>query len=467
LRAKGCEVTVLDRDVAMPGGLTPQTSWDWPRRSAPQVQHPHFLMGRLRALLHHEHPELLAELFAAGVWELPFLDTVHPAARARYRPEPGDLDLVPLCARRTTFELVVRRYIEERGIANIRSAARVDDLLLEHPKGAPTAVGCRIIVDDHEEELLADLVVVASGRGSNVVQKLQTAGISIEEEHHPSQTVYYTRHYRLLEGARFPALSGLPAVDFADFTLGALPADNGTFTITLAVWKDDPLLVAAGQDVGVFERICASVPKIRPWVDPGRVEPVSGIMTFAAMDYLWRRTVHDGSPTVVNLFLVGDSAIRTNPKFGRGCTWGSLAAHRLADVLADVKDPGERVIRYESALWDEFREDWETLWKLEQRSRAKFEALIGKRRRSPGLRLNAKIDDHIMNVAMAADSGVQRAIMRGYHGLDGMADWTRRPRVWLGIVAAARPSRVLREVRASSAGRPTREEIASMTAPVS
>jgi 2-polyprenyl-6-methoxyphenol hydroxylase-like FAD-dependent oxidoreductase len=399
------------------------------------------------------------------VWELPFLDTVHPAARARYRPEPGDLELVPLCARRTTFELVVRRYIEERGLANIRSAARVDDLLLEHRNGAPTAVGCRIVVGDAEEELLADLVVVASGRGSNVVQRLRSAGISIEEEHHPSQTVYYTRHYRLVEGARFPALSGLPAAEFADFTLGALPADNGTFTITLAVWKDDPLLLAAGKDVGVFERICASVPKISPWVDPTRVEPVSGIMTFAAMDYLWRRTVHEGSPAVLNLFLVGDSGIRTNPKFGRGCTWGSLAAHQLADVVADVKDPTERVVRYESALWQEFREDWDTLWKLEQRSRAKFEAVIGKRPRTLTSRFSAALEGHIMNVAMAADSRVQRAIMRGYHGLDGMADWTRSPQVWLGIMAAARPSRVLREVRATSAGRPTRAEIASMTAP--
>jgi hypothetical protein len=180
------------------------------------------------------------------------------------------------------------------------------------------------------------------------------------------------------------------------------------------------------------------------------------------MDYLWRRTVHDGSPAVLNLFLVGDSGIRTNPKFGRGCTWGSLAAHRMADVVADVKDPRERVRRYESALWDDFRADWDTLWKLEQRSRAKFEALIGKRPRSPALRLDTAIDNHIMNVAMAADSRVQRAVMRGYHGLDGMADWTRRPHVWLGILAAARPSRALREVRESSAGRPTRDEIASM-----
>jgi 2-polyprenyl-6-methoxyphenol hydroxylase-like FAD-dependent oxidoreductase len=461
LRAKGFEVTVLDQDEPLPEGLTPQGSWDWRRRGAPQVRHPHFLMGRLRGLLHQRYPELIEDLSAAGIWELPFADTVHPAARAGYRSEPGDVDLVPLCARRTTFEMVLRRHIESRGIARIHSGARVDDLILEQHDGVVDVLGCRVAVNGALEELRADFVVDAAGRNSNFVGKLREAGATIDEDLHRSQTVYYTRHYRLREGAQFPPLTGLPAVDFADFTLGALPADNGTFTVTLAVWKDDPLLFEAGRDVGVFDRICASIPKIQPWVDPRRSEPLSGTFGFANMDYLWRRTVTDNRAQVLNLFLVGDCAIRTNPKFGRGCTWGSVAAHRLADVVAEVTNPQERAKRYEVALWQEFRGDWETLRQLEQKSRAKFEALIGKRESTTAMRLLTRLEDHIMNTAMAADSRVQRAIMRGYHGLDGMSAWMRSPRVWLGVLAAARPSRKLREVRYANAGRPSREEIAA------
>lgn len=465
LKAKGFDVTVLDRDEAMPDGLSPQESWEWPRRAAPQVQHPHFLMGRLRSLLIREHPDLLDDLLSAGVWELPFVETIHPAARAKYRPQPGDQELTPLCARRTTFEMVVRRHIEARCLANIRSSTRVDDVILERRNGTAAAVGCRVAVGDATEELFADLVVVASGRGSNVVQKLEDAGVPIEDELHRSEIAYYTRHYRLRDGANFPPLTGLPAVEYPDFTLGALPADNGTFTITLAVWKDDPLLFRVGKEVDVFDRMCASVLKIKPWVDPQQVEPIGGVHTFAAMDYLWRTTIRRGAPQILDLFLVGDSGIRTNPKFGRGCTWGSVAAHHLADIIAEVTDPAERARRYEAALWHEFRGDWETLWKLEQKSRIKYEASIGKRPKSLTSRFNAALEDHIMNVAMASDSRVQRAVMRGYHGLDGMADWTRSPRVWLGIAASALPSRTHREVRDDSAGRPTRADIATFATP--
>jgi 2-polyprenyl-6-methoxyphenol hydroxylase-like FAD-dependent oxidoreductase len=162
LSAKGFEVTVLDRDEALPEGLTPQDSWDWRRRGAPQVRHPHFLMGRLRGLLHQRYPELVADLLAAGIWELPFADTVHPAARAGYRAETGDADLVPLCARRTTFEMVLRRHIEARGIARIRSGARVEDLVLQHRDGVVEVLGCRVAIEGTLEELRADFVVDAA-----------------------------------------------------------------------------------------------------------------------------------------------------------------------------------------------------------------------------------------------------------------------------------------------------------------
>ncbi|MDB5969958.1 MAG: hypothetical protein JWQ90_2408 [Hydrocarboniphaga sp.] len=464
LHAKGFEVTVLDRDEGLPDDLSPVDSWNWRRRGAPQARHPHFLMGRLRNLLHSNYPRLMEDLFAAGIWELPFADTVHPAARSGYRQQPGDADMTPLCARRTTFEMVVRRHVEAHGIAQIRSGVRIEGLILERHDGVTTVKGCRVGTADGAQEMFADFVVDASGRASSFVRELLDAGVVIGEEHHLSEIAYYTRHYRLRPGEDYPPLTGLPAVDFADFTLGALPADNGTFTVTLVVWKDDPLLFEAGKDVKVFERICESVPKLRPWVDPQRVEALGGTIGFANMDYLWRKTVRDGKAGVLNYFLVGDCGIRTNPKFGRGCTWGGISAHRLAEVVATVADPAERAQSYEAALWSEFRGDWETLWTIEQKSRAKFEALIGKRKKTLSLYLTTKLENHIMNAAMAADSNVQRAIMRGYHGLDGMGDWLRNPRVWLGIVSSAIPSRRIREARRVSAGRPSRSEIAKFVA---
>lgn len=463
LNVRGLRVTVLDRDEALPDELTPSNSWDWKRGGAPQVRQPHFLMGRLRNLLHAEYPDLVADLFAAGVWELPFHDTVHPVAKASYRPIPADQDMTPLCARRTTLEMVMRRFIDRQGIADIVATCRVDDLIVDHSYATPRVLGCRVTrAGGRSEDILGDIVIDASGRGSNFVTRLRNVGVDIQEEHHRSETVYNTRHYRLRDGQDYPPLNGLPAVDFPDFTLGALPADNRTLTVTLAVWKDDPILEQVRGNAAFFDSICARVPKVRPWVDLDRVEPLSSVISFANMDYLWRCSVVDNVPKVLNFFMVGDSVIRTNPKFGRGCTWGTVSVHHLADIIAAEPDPERRIVSYEKILWTEFREDWQTMYQIEQNSRAKFLAQIGKAPKTLKLRVASYVENHIMNVAMMADAGVQRAIMRGYHGLDGMSDWTRRPDVWFNIALASRPSRTIRALRRANATRPSRAELRTL-----
>jgi hypothetical protein len=45
-------------------------------------------------------------------------------------------------------------------------------------------------MDGALEELRADFVVDAGGRGSGLVKKLSEGGASIEDEYHPSQTAY-------------------------------------------------------------------------------------------------------------------------------------------------------------------------------------------------------------------------------------------------------------------------------------
>jgi hypothetical protein len=45
-------------------------------------------------------------------------------------------------------------------------------------------------------------------------------------------------------------------------------------------------------------------------------------------------------------------------------------------------------------------------------------------------RLSAALDDIIIQRGMRADSHLHRAIMTGYHGLAGLSDWVKSPRVW-------------------------------------
>jgi len=52
---------------------------------------------------------------------------------------------------------------------------------------------------------------------------------------------------------------------------------------------------------------------------------------------------------------VGDSAIRTNPLYGRGCSTGTLHAHILADVLDATADPIKRAQLFATRSEQELR----------------------------------------------------------------------------------------------------------------
>lgn len=421
-------------------------------------------MGRLRNLLHAHYPGLIEDLFSAGVWELPFADTIHPAARRSYKAEKSDVDLTPLCARRTTLEMVMRRYVERERIASFRCDTAVLKLLIDEA-GPPVCVrGVEAQSGNTTEETTADIVIDASGRGSKFADELRTYGAHIEEEHYPSGNIYYTRHYKLNPGCQFPVMAGLPAAEFADFTIGALPADNNTFTVTLSVWKDDPILFEAARQSDFFDRICEAVPRVNDWTKKEIATPVSDVIGFGNMDCFWRKAVHDNAPQVHNFFFVGDSAVRTNPKFGRGCTWSTVAAHDLAKVLSDEADPSTRSIKYETALWREFRQDWKTTLTLERNARKKFEAELGQRKANAWQRLVGGIEAHVMTRAMVIDAQVQRAIMRGFHGLSGMSAWSRNPLVWKRILQAYFTTAENRKITQRYATRPNRSELQLMAA---
>ncbi len=66
--------------------------------------------ARLTTLIRERYPALLKELQESGAKIFGFADGLPPALKDGYRPAPGDEDLSILFSRRTTLELVMRRY---------------------------------------------------------------------------------------------------------------------------------------------------------------------------------------------------------------------------------------------------------------------------------------------------------------------------------------------------------------------
>ena len=433
MHAKGFAVTLVERDPPPPAEFDPHALSTWRRRGAPQVPHPHFLMGGLRNLIYAHHPKLVDALLAAGVWELRFEDTLHPVAKTNYRAIPSDAQLTAFVSRRSTLEIVIRRYVDALDGVNVLAGADVDRLLIEGDD-PPRVVG--VALRDRGEghppiELRGDVVVDASGRSGRLHRPLIEAGARILDEHHESGDVYFTRVYRLKPGRQYAPLQGLPGIITDDYTIGMLPADNGFFTVTIAVWKRDPVLYEAVKDPAKFTAFCALIPRAAGWIDPAFATPVNDLVYgFGGLDSFWRTTVVDGRPQVLGLFFAGDTALRTNPKYGRGCTWGFTQAHLLADILSKEGDPTRRIVEYERTLEREFRANWRTTLDMDRDRFRRFEANLTGRSLSFGDRVAASLDDVIIQRGMRADAHLHRAIMTGYHGLAGLSDWVKSPSVW-------------------------------------
>src|SRR5512139_3470981 len=111
LAPTGREVILVERDPPPPDTGADAAFEHWTRRGVGQLRHSHAFLARLRLLIRDKHLELLRELLAAGCRDVGLDGSLTARHRERYTPKALDEDLVILTSRRTTLELVIRRYV--------------------------------------------------------------------------------------------------------------------------------------------------------------------------------------------------------------------------------------------------------------------------------------------------------------------------------------------------------------------
>jgi 2-polyprenyl-6-methoxyphenol hydroxylase-like FAD-dependent oxidoreductase len=441
LAPTGRKIVLLERDPPPPAGGAEAVFDHWRRRGASQLRHSHAFLARLRKLIATEHPALLESLRAAGARELRFADGLPGPLKARYAPAPGDEEMAIIVSRRTTLEMVIRAYVERSPNVNIRSEVFVSGLVTGHrADGALIARGLRL---EDGQEVLGDLVVDAGGRGSPMIDWLEAAGARPPESFEDCQILYYTRFYELAPGqAEPPRGRHAPNGDLGYLKFGVFPADNGTFSITMAVPEVEETLRAAVVRPEMFETICANLPGVAEWTNPARAAPVSKVYAMGDLKSRWREMAPAGRPLVLNAFCVGDSLVRTNPLYGRGCSFAAMEAHILRDIVAETADPVARARAYSQrtrAVLQPFYDDMRN-----QDRAAARRALHGlDPDHKPGLRgrlLRRFVEDGVAP-AIRQDPDLFRAAMRAFHMLDP-------PRAWLG-----RPANLVKVLRTMARGR--------------
>ncbi|HVZ90311.1 MAG TPA: hypothetical protein VG843_01580 [Rhizomicrobium sp.] len=423
-------ITIVDRDPPPPAGGAEEAFNDWSRRGATQLRHSHVFLGRLTTLIRERYPKLLEALLAAGARIFTFEDGLPPPLRAAYRPRAGDENLAILFSRRTTLELVMRRYAAE-----LPQVSLVDDagvraaLIARDASGTLRVEGLIVERGVTTSEMRADITVDATGRNTSFPDWLRNEGAQIDEEDSAAGILYFTRHYRLRRDETEPARDGTPgAGDLGYIKFGVFPADNRHFSVTLAVPEIETELRLAIARAETFDAACAQIPGCARWIDPIRAEPASAVYAMGNLRNVWRRYVHAGAPQALDFFAIGDSAIRTNPLYGRGCSAGIVHAHILRDALEVSCNPRTRALIFDAETRKALRPYYDAMARQDAQAirRAVRERDPDRR---PGLRARVakSLVEDAINPATRGDLETLRAFSRAFHMIDPPNQWLKNP----------------------------------------
>ena len=180
----------------------------------------------------------------------------------------------------------------------------------------------------------ADLVVDATGRNSPTPRWLADIGAETPvESGEDSGFVYYNRYFRSDDGSTppmaAPILSGL-----GSFSILTIPADNGTWSVTLYGLADDKPL-RRFRDPEIHDRVVRSLPLHAHWLEG---EPISEMASMAGVVDRERSYVVDGVPCATGIATVGDAHACTNPSLGRGMSLGLKHLEILRGCVAEHLD---------------------------------------------------------------------------------------------------------------------------------
>ena len=432
LQPTGREITILERDGPIGTDEPDELFRTWKRTGVGHVRQSHAFLARLRTILKDEHPALLDSLMSHGVRELTFDMMLTEQQRENYCPQPEDEELTIITSRRTTLEMVIRRYVESLPHVSIRSGFFVRRLITEKTAaGTLTVTGVEGDQDGTPTTVTADLVVDASGKGGFTIEQLMEEGANIREESETAGILYFTRHYRLLPGKSEPDRKTNPPAsgDLGYLKFGVFPGDNGNFSITIALPEIEMELRKNILNPETFHQITLMLPGLYPWTNEAQSEGTSKVFGMGDLNNRWRDMVVEDSPAALGYFPLGDTLVRTNPLYGRGCSFAAVSAQLLRETLDETDDPSGRALAYHKRILSDLRPYY-----INQRKQDR--SAIRRARRtlmpesSPSLRsriLESFAEDGV-RIALRSDTGLLREAMRGFHMLEHPDKWLGRPR---------------------------------------
>jgi 2-polyprenyl-6-methoxyphenol hydroxylase-like FAD-dependent oxidoreductase len=362
------EVIVVDRDDLGPDvGL---------RRGVPQARHTHALLAHGRDLLERLFPGLTDELIGAGTPAGDMLaDTYVSFGGHRFAQGPSGLRM--LSVTRPALERAVRRRVAALPGVTLLGGRDVVGLVTEPER--PRVRGVRVFDradGSAEEQLGADLVVEATGRGSRLPTWLEGLGLPRPPQDRVEVGVGYTSRRYHIAPAALDGVLGVISGPTPDRPRGGALSlvEDGEWLLTLmGVLGDHPptddpgmLRFAADLHLPDLHRALAGATPLN--------EPVTHRHPVSVSHRYDRMAIFPDGLTVV-----GDAGCCLNPIYGQGMTVAAMQAVTLHD------NP--------HATLRELARSAQAAWILAEGADLSFPGVPG--RRTPATRMLARYVDRV------------------------------------------------------------------------
>lgn len=364
-----------------------------PRKGVPQGRQVHLLLKSGELVLERLFPGFCAELMDEGSQHLDLArEMVWFHANAWKTRCDGDFSVH--FQRRPILERVTRRRTEALANVELRGGARVTGLVSERGRVVGVKVG--------EQLIAADLVVDASGRGSQVAKWLAEAGFSQPPVDNVGVDISYTTAIvRLAEPPTdFKALALYPALPIPGWGI-LFPIDHGQHIVTQIGYFDD---VPSTEREGFIEFSARlGQPHLHALIHDA--EFVSEIARFHFKGTRYIR--YDKAARLPRgLVALGDAVCSFNPVFGQGMSTALMTAELLQQMAQDTLDIDPH------AYFQQVAKTLAFPWKTGIVEDFRDPRVTGKR--PFGLRLNQKLTD-LMNARASADADFYRQFGKVFH----------------------------------------------------
>ncbi len=311
------QVIIVERDT-LP--QQPQT-----RKGVPQANHAHVLLAQGYRILKQLFPGIDAELSEAGA---PKIDWGKEYALFGYwgwHPRIAS-DLTTHSGSRAFLECLVRRRLSDFNNVKFQENTQVRELLSNSQNSQVTGVKLYDSDENQEEELVAHLVVDASGRNSQMPNWLEFMGYQPPAKTEINSFLgYSTCWFECPEDLEvdWKALAVFYKAPENKHGGVMLPVEGNRWAVTLAgIARDYP----PNDNEGFLE--CARNLRNSAIYDAIKnAKPISKVYSYRRTENCWHH--YELARLPEGLVIIGDAVCAFNPVYGQGMTTAALGALTL------------------------------------------------------------------------------------------------------------------------------------------